>query len=116
VYTYFTLWHAAGVFERVNTQLREEVRERAGREKEPTAGIIDSQSVKIVAFLGYSSFDGAKKVNGRKRHIVTDTLGLLLDVMAHDASLQDRATAAELLVRVHRNPFSGCPDFWSVPV
>jgi len=77
--------------------LRIEVRGRAGRNPQPSAGIIDSQSVKIVANLGFSGFDGAKKVNGRKRHIVTDTLGLLLSVVVHEASLSDRASAGRVL-------------------
>src|SRR5271165_4973550 len=76
VYDYFVLWHDAGIFETMNDRLRIEVRIAAGRNPEPSAGIIDSQSVKIVANIGYAGFDGAKKVNGRKRHIVTDTLGL----------------------------------------
>jgi putative transposase len=100
VYRYFTLWHEQRVFERINTRLREQVRLGAGRDREPTAGIIDSQSVKIVANIGYSGFDGAKKVNGRKRHIVTDTLGLLLTVIVHEASLSDRESAKTVLTKV----------------
>ena len=99
-YTYFVQWHEAGVFEAVNVHLRTCVRLEAGRNPEPTAGIIDSQSVKIVANLGSSGFDGAKKVNGGKRHIVTDTLGLLLTVVVHDAAIQDRAAAFEIILRV----------------
>lgn len=100
VYTYFTRWHDDGVFERINTKLREDVRMSVGRNREPSAGVIDSQSVKIVANLGHSGFDGAKKVNGRKRHIVVDTLGLLLLVKVHEASTQDRAAAHEIVVAV----------------
>lgn len=100
VYTYFVRWHNAGVFETLNARLRRKVRIQSGRTPEPTAGIIDSQSVKIVANLGDSGFDGAKKVNGRKRHIVTDTLGLLLTVSVHDAGQQDRAAAFDIIVRV----------------
>lgn len=101
VYTYFVRWHDAGVFENINDRLRITVRVAAGRNPEPSAGIIDSQSVKIVANIGYSGFDGAKKVNGRKRHIVTDTLGLLLEVVVHEASLSDRAGAESVLKKVH---------------
>ncbi len=100
VYDYFVLWHSAGTFEAINARLRTKVRVKAGRNPEPSAGIIDSQSVKIVANFGSSGFDGGKKVNGRKRHIVTDTLGLLLTVSVHDASVQDRATAFDIVVRV----------------
>src|SRR3989338_8134726 len=77
------------------------VRVHQGRNPEPSAGIIDSQSVKIVANIGYSGFDGAKKVNGRKRHIVTDTLGLLLEVVVHEANLSDRVSAETVLAKVH---------------
>lgn len=100
VYTYFVRWHDAGVFETINDQLRVKVRVNAGRNPEPSAGIIDSQSVKIVANIGYSGFDGAKKVNGRKRHIVVDTLGLLLEVVVHEANLSDRVSAETVLAKV----------------
>lgn len=101
VYTYFVRWDNAGVFEKINGELRTKVRLAAGRNSEPSAGIIDSQSVKIVANVGYSGFDGAKKVNGRKRHIVVDTLGLLLEVVVHEASLSDREGAKLVLAKVH---------------
>lgn len=101
VYDYFVAWDEANVFEAINTKLRTHVRISAGRNPEPSAGIIDSQSVKIVANIGYSGFDGAKKVNGRKRHLVTDTLGLLLEVVVHEASLSDREGAKTVLANVH---------------
>lgn len=100
VYRYFVLWHEKGIFERINARLRTKTRIAAGRNPEPSAGIIDSQSVKIVANIGFSGFDGAKKVNGRKRHMVTDTLGLLLAVVVHEASLSDRESAETVLVKV----------------
>lgn len=99
-YDYFVQWHDANVFEAINDRLRIKVRVRAGRNPEPSAGIIDSQSVKIVANIGFSGFDGAKKVNGRKRHIVTDTLGLLLEVVVHEANLSDRVSAETVLAKV----------------
>jgi putative transposase len=100
VYTHFTNWHEVGVFENINARLRERIRLDAGKQRQPSAGVIDSQSVKIVANIGYSGFDGAKKVNGRKRHIVTDTLGLLLTVVVHEANLSDRASAETVLTKV----------------
>jgi putative transposase len=100
VYRYFVYWESHGIFERINTALRKQIRIEEGRHPEPSAGIIDSQSVKIPANIEYSGFDGAKKVNGRKRHIVTDTLGLLLTVVVHEASLSDRESAQTVLMAV----------------
>ncbi len=97
-HTYFILWHEARIFENINARLRTKVRIDAKKNHVPSAEVIDSQSVKIVANIGYSGFDGAKKVNRRKRHIVTDTLGLLLSVVVHEANISDRNGA--LLVRV----------------
>ncbi|MFG2979609.1 transposase [Streptomyces sp. NPDC048331] len=83
-------------------RLRGRVREESGRDTEPTAGVIDSQSVKADAVVGADSrgFDGGKLVNGRKRHVVVDTLGLLLGVMVTAADIGDRAAAKVLLERV----------------
>lgn len=100
VYGHFASWHDAGVFQSINTKLRRKIRIAADRNPEPSAGVIDSQSVKIVANIGCSGFDGAKKVNGRKRHIVTDTLGLLLTVVVHEANLSDRESAKKVLIKV----------------
>jgi hypothetical protein len=76
VYDYFRKWRTAGVWEQLNTALREQVRQRAGRQRTPSAAIIDSQSVKATERGGPHGYDGGKKVNGRKRHILVDTLGL----------------------------------------
>jgi transposase len=81
-------------------RLRARIRERLGRDAEPSAGVIDSQSVKADAVVGSDSrgFDGGKLINGRKRHVVVDTLGLLLGVMVTAADVGDR-TAAHVLLR-----------------
>jgi len=83
-------WRIRGVLKDVHDVLRERVRKAAGREAQPTAGIIDRQSAKTTEAGGIRGFDGAKKVNGRKRHILVDTLGLILRVVVHPADLQDR--------------------------
>jgi transposase len=99
VYNYFAAWEAAGVTQQVLDDLRDRVRLREGRFAEPTAGIIDSQSVRAAETVSKSSrgYDAGKKVNGRKRHIAVDTLGLLLCVLVTAASVQDRDGARPLL-------------------
>lgn len=99
VYNYFAAWEAAGVTQQVLDGLRDRVRLREGRTAEPTAGIIDSQSVRAADTVpsGSRGYDAGKKVNGRKRHIAVDTLGLLLCVLVTAASVQDRDGARPLL-------------------
>jgi putative transposase len=99
VYSYFTWWTIDGTLEAMMTALRETVRTEAGREPTPSAGIIDSQSVKTTAYGGEEGtigVDGHKKVNGRKRHILVDTMGLLLAVVVTAANLPDREGARRL--------------------
>jgi putative transposase len=90
VYGYFRMWTKAGIWQQINDTLRREVRQQAGKNAEPTAAIIDSQSVKVIDQAGPRGYDAGKKVNGRKRHILVDTLGLLLAVVVHSAAIQDR--------------------------
>jgi transposase len=99
VYHYFRLWRKDGTLDRIHDALREQVRIKEGREAMPTAGIVDSQSVKGADTVGKGTrgYDAAKKINGRKRHIVVDTLGLLLVVMVTAASIQDRAGGRSIL-------------------
>ena len=102
VYAFFRRWRDHGLLTEFHDRLRGRVREREGRNAEPTAGVIDSQSVKADAVVGSDSrgFDGGKLINGRKRHIVVDTLGLLLGVMVTAADIGDRTAAKVLLQRV----------------
>lgn len=99
VYGYFTAWTTDGVFHRLNYDLTGLVRTRAGRHAQPTAGVIDTQSVKTSTNVPVQTqgVDAGKKIVGRKRGIVTDTLGLLLAVIVTAASVTDNAIGAELL-------------------
>ena len=97
VHYYFWLWSNDGTWARIHDRLREMVRVEAGREAEPSAAIIDSQSVKTTEQGGPRGYDAAKNVSGRKRHLLVDTMGLILLVMVHAADTQDRDGAKSLL-------------------
>ena len=98
----FRRWRDNALVKEFHDRLRARVREELGRDAQPTAGVIDSQSVKADAVVGADSrgFDGGKLVNGRKRHVVVDTLGLLLGVMVTAADVGDRTAAQVLLEQV----------------
>jgi len=97
IYHYFRLWKRNGLWVKIHTHLREHVRLVQGRERNASAAIIDSQSVKSTETSDERGYDAGKKVNGRKRHILVDTLGLLLRVLVLPANIQDRAGAYKLL-------------------
>jgi len=110
VYRYFATWRDDGTVDAMHDALRDEVRRRGkkktgkARKAAPTGGIVDSQSVRAADTVGAKTrgYDAGKKVNGRKRHIVTDTLGLLLVVVVTAASVQDRDGGASVLRLAHR--------------
>lgn len=107
VYGYFRRWRDDGTWARVHDALYLRCRDLDGREASPTAAIIDSQSVKTGAEArDMVGFDAGKRVKGRKRHLVTDTLGLLLRIEVHSAGMQDRDGAALVFDRLtERFPF-----------
>jgi len=102
VYWWFAKWAADGTLDRIHDALREQVRVQAGRRPAPSAAVIDSQSVRAADTVPRASrgWDAGKKVNGRKRHLAVDTMGLLLVVMVTAAGVQDRDAARALLWRL----------------
>jgi putative transposase len=100
VYYYFSKWRESDWFIKLNDELRETVRESEAREANPSAAIIDSQSVKTVEQGGEKGYDAGKKVNGRKRHILVDTIGLLIIVKVLAANVQDRDGAKVLFEEI----------------
>ena len=104
VYYHFHRWQADGTTARVHDVLRGQARRAAGRDREPTAAVIDSQSVRAADTVPRAprGWDNAKKVNGRKRHIAVDATGLLLTTVITPASVQDRDAARPLLWNLRR--------------
>jgi putative transposase len=109
---YFHRWRRGGMGQRLNDMLRRRVRQAEGRDAEPSAAIIDSQSAKGTRTSGTKGYDAGKKVKGTKRHLLVDTLGLLLLVVVHPANLQDR-DGAKLVLSQARGLFPKLQLIWA---
>lgn len=98
---YFYAWRNAGLFDAINMTQVMNLREIEGRQASPSAGDIDSQSVKTTESGGVCGYDAGKKIKERKRHILTDTCGFLVFILVHTAGIQDRDGAVDVLKAIH---------------
>lgn len=100
VYGYFRRWIQNGLWQRIHDTMRRTVRQQDRRQDEPSAGVLDSQSVKLGDQGGVSGYDAGKNIKGRKRHVLVDTMGLIWGLAISGADLQDRDGAVEVLCRL----------------
>ena len=102
VYYHHRKWRLNRLWEKINRLLHRQVRQQVGREATPSAAIVDAQSVKTTLVKGERGYDAGKRVNGRKRHIVVDTMGLLLSVLVTTGNVQDKPGGKQLLTRLYQ--------------
>ena len=112
VFHYFRKWCIDGIWERINRALRERLRVRLGRDPQPSAAIVDSQSIKTTGVGGEErGYDGGKKIRGRKRHLLVDTEGFVLKAKVHSAKVLDHEGIKPLLERAEEQ-FSRLSHLW----